>query len=136
MRSYLHDLFHEPTLWVSLIIVCGVLLLAGCAHTVTAPLPAGALNTFDADSYRTLSDAHAAVQSIQQDASAGRVQLDGAQKQTLNKAIVDVNTADHAWKLYHSTGAGDTAGLTQAIQEVVADLAALTSFPKTAPATK
>lgn len=134
-NTYLHDLFHEPLLWICLIVISGALLIAGCAHQATpAALPQGALNTFDADSYRTLSDGHAAVQSIQQDVSAGTVTLDANQKQVLNKAIADVNTADHFWKLYHAEAGGDTTALTQAIQQVVADLAALATIPAPAAA--
>jgi hypothetical protein len=113
-----------------MIVITGALLLAGCVHPANAPLPAGALNTFDADSYRTLADAHAAVQSIQGDVSAGKVTLNDGQKVVVNKAIADVNTADHLYKLYHANAAGDTTQLTQAIQLVVGDLAALsTAFP-------
>jgi hypothetical protein len=121
-------------LWICLIVVCGALLVAGCAHQVNAPLPAGALNVFDADSYRTLADGHAAVESLQKQASAGKLTLDTSQKLVLNRAITDVNTADHIYKLYHASASGDTAALTQAIQQVVADLAALATIPKAAAA--
>jgi hypothetical protein len=134
-NTYLHDLFHEPLLWICMIVITGALLLAGCAHQAAAPLPPGALNTFDADSYRTLSDGHAAIQSIQQDVSAGKVTLGDTERTVLNKAITDVNAADHLYKLYHANGAGDTTALSQAIQQVVGDLAALsTAFPAPAAA--
>lgn len=124
-------------MWLCLICICLALLFVGCAHQANAPLPAGALNTFDADSYRTLSDGHAAVASIQGDVAGGKLTLDSGQKTVLNKAIADVNTADHLYKLYHASGAGNTQQLTQAIQLVVGDLAALsTAFPTAAPAAK
>lgn len=138
-RNYLHELFREPMLWVCLIVITGALLVAGCAHQVTAPLPVGALNVFDADSFRTLADAHAAAESIQKQAAAGTVTLDASQKAVVNKAITDVNTADHLYKLYHASAGGDTTALTTAIQQVVADLAALATVPNaatTTPATK
>lgn len=134
VRDFTKLLLHNWPAW-GLGLALGVMLLAGCAHQVNAPLPAGALNTFDADSFRTLADAHAAVQSIQGDVAGGKLTLDDGQKTVLNKAITDVNMADHAYKLYHAQGAGDTAGLTQAIQQVIGDLASLsTAFPKTPPA--
>ena len=138
-RNYLHELFKDPMLWICLIVICGALLVAGCAHQVTAPaapLPPGALNAFDADSYRTLADGHAAVQSLQQQTAAGTLTLTMSQKQVLNKAITDVNTADHLYSLYHAEASGDTTALTQAIQQVIADLAGLAAIPnaQTAPA--
>jgi hypothetical protein len=135
-RNYLQELFDEPILWVCLILICGALLISGCAHQVTATLPPGALNAFDADSYRTLADGHAAVQSLQQQAAGGTLVLTVSQKQVLNKAITDVNTADHLYSLYHAEGSGDTTALSTAIQQVVADLAALATIPnaQTAPA--
>jgi uncharacterized lipoprotein YbaY len=126
-------LFHNWPAWALGAALC-VLLLAGCAHRANAPLPAGALNTFDADSFRTLSDGHAAVASIQGDVASGKLTLDLGQKAVLNTAISDVNTADHLYKLYHAQGAGDTQQLTRAIQLVIGDLAALsTAFPTAPP---
>lgn len=139
-RNYLHELFKDPMLWICLIVITGALLVAGCAHQVTAapaPLPPGALNAFDADSYRTLADGHAAVQSLQQQAAAGTLTLNASQKTVLNKAITDVNTADHLYSLYHAEAGGDTTALSTAIQQVVADLAALATVPTAAtPAPK
>jgi hypothetical protein len=131
-KSYLQELFGNPLLWICLIVITGALLIAGCAHQVNAPLPPGALNAFDADSYRTLSDGHAAIQSIQQDAAAGKLTLDANQKTVLNKAIADVNTADHLYQAYHASGAGDTTALSTAIQQIVADLALLSTVPTAA----
>lgn len=137
-RNYLQELFKDPMLWICLIVICGALLVAGCAKVTApaAPLPPGALNAFDADSYRTLADGHAAVQSLQQQTTAGTLTLTISQKQVLNKAITDVNTADHLYSLYHAEAGGDTAALTQAIQQVIADLAGLAAIPnaQTAPA--
>lgn len=128
--------------WSTWALVCAVMLLflAGCAHQVNAKLPPGALNTFDADSYRVLSDAHAVVQSIHDDAAAGKVTLNDGQKALINHVIADDNTADHLYKAYHAQASGDTTALSQAIQLLIGDLASLsTAFPTQAaasPATK
>lgn len=110
-----------------------LLLIAGCAHKVAGPLPAGALNTFDADSDRVLSDSHAVVQSIHDDALAGKVTLNDQQKALINHVIADQNAADHLYQAWHASGSGDTTALSQAIQAIVGDLASLASaFPKQA----
>jgi hypothetical protein len=123
---------HYGSFWV----LCAVVLLffvGGCLHqAVTAKLPPGALNTFDADSYRVLSDAHAVVQSVRDDAAAGKVTLNDGQKTLINHVIADDNTADHLYKAYHANASGDTTALSQAIQLLIGDLASLsTAFPQT-----
>jgi hypothetical protein len=135
LRSYVKDLFGEPTMWISLIVICLALMVTGCAHQVTAALPAGALNTFDADSFRVLSDAHATVQSIHDDAAAGKVTLTASQKTLINHVISDDALANHLYQAYHANGAGDTTALSQAIQALIADLASLaTAVPTQAAA--
>lgn len=130
-------IFREQWPALALGLAICVLLLAGCAHKAAAPLPPGALNTFDADSYRVLSDAHAAVQSIHDDAQVGKVSLNEGQKTLVNHVIADVNTADHLYKTYHASGSGDTTALTAAIQELVGDLASLSAaFPAQTSAPK
>lgn len=126
--------------WILSSLLClAVLLLAGCVHSgqTPAPLPPGALNTFDADSYRVLSDAHAAIQSIHDDVVAGKVHLGAGQKLVLNQIIDDSNLADHMYKAYHAQlGGQSTDQLTRAIQQLVADLASLSKlFPTPATAT-
>jgi hypothetical protein len=126
--------FHR---WAGLafILAVALLLLAGCQVKANTTLPAGALNTFDADSNRVLQDSHAVVQSIHDDAAAGKVTLNDGQKVLINHVIVDQNTADHLYKAYHANASGDTTALTQAIQAIVADLASLsTAFPTQAAA--
>lgn len=134
-REYAKDLFGEPTMWLALIFICVALLITGCQVKANTTLPPGALNTFDADSYRVLSDAHAVVQSIHDDAAAGKVTLTEGQKALVNHVISDDNTADHLYQAYHASGAGDTTALSQAIQALVGDLASLsTAFPTQAAA--
>jgi hypothetical protein len=131
------DRFIRKFAFFALATCLALLFIAGCAKQVTAPLPAGALNTFDADSYRVLSDAHAAIQSIRDDAAAGKITLNAGQKVVVNHVIADDNTADHLYQAYHANGTGDTTALSQAIQALIADLASLsTAFPNQAAPTK
>jgi hypothetical protein len=130
------DRFIRQYALIGLATCLALMFLAGCQHKAAAALPPGALNTFDADSYRVLSDAHAAIQSIRDDAAAGKLTLNDGQKTLIDKVITDNNTADHLYKAYHASGAGNTAALTQAIQLLIGDLASLSNaFPnQTAPA--
>ncbi|HMF74288.1 MAG TPA: hypothetical protein VK604_01370 [Bryobacteraceae bacterium] len=130
-------LSHHWSTWALLCAVTLLFLGAGCQVKATAKLPPGALNTFDADSYRVLSDAHAVVQSIHDDAAAGKVTLNDGQTALINHVIADDNTADHLYQAYHANASGDTTALSQAIQQLISDLASLsTAFPtQTAPAT-
>jgi len=99
----------------------------GCAKkTVTAPLP-GAINSFDQTSYQTLMDAQAAINAVKADAASGKVTLTATQKSVLNQAISDYDLAQASWSAYHSGATADTAGLTSAINQIVADIAALAS---------
>ena len=99
-----------------------MLICAGCAKQVSAPVP-GSLNAFDATSYRTLMDAQAAIDSVKADVAKGVIVLGPTQKNVLNQAIADYNTAQASWHVYHSGATADTVGLTNAINQLVADVA-------------
>jgi hypothetical protein len=100
------------------------LSFAGCAKKVAAPLP-GAINSFDQMSYTTLMDAQAGINAVKADVASGKVALTAAQKGVLNQAIADYNIAEASYQAYHSGSTSDTAGLTAAINQIVADIAAL-----------
>ena len=101
-----------------------LVLMAGCAKKVTAPLP-GAINSFDSLSYQTLMDAQAAINAVKDDIAANKFTPTPTQKTVLNQAIGGYHIAQAAWQAYHSGATSDTAGLTSAINQLVADVAAL-----------
>jgi hypothetical protein len=108
-----------------LTLVLAILAGAGCAkQAVKAPLP-GAINSFDQMSYQTLMDAQAGINAVKADVSSGKVTLTAPQKTVLNQAIADYDIAQAAWHAYHSGATADPAGLTSAINQIVADIAAL-----------
>lgn len=109
--------------FLSLVLATAVLGIA-CNKPVQAPVP-GSLNAFDASSYRSLIDAQAAINAVKTDAAAGKIVLTPAEKTVLNKAIADYNIAEAAWQAYHAGTTADTATLTTAINQLVADIAAL-----------
>jgi len=118
-----------------LLFVCAAIIcVAGCAKTVTAPLPAGAINTFDADTFRTLADTRAAVAAIHDDVKAGKVTLDVAQLAFVDQVIKDVNLADSLYQAYHQTmvltpaAQPNTAALTAATAVVETDFGQLTTL--------
>jgi len=96
----------------------------GCAKKVTAPLP-GAINSFDSTTYQTLMDAQAAINAVKADVASGKLVPTPIQKSVLNQAISDYDLAQAAWHAYHSGATSDTAGLTAAIDQIVADIAAI-----------
>jgi hypothetical protein len=97
----------------------------GCANkAATAPIP-GAINSFDQMSYQTLMDAQAGINAIKADIASGKVTLTATQKTVLNQSIQDYDLAQAAWQVYHSGATSNTAALTAAINQIVADIAAL-----------
>lgn len=111
---------------VPLLLVLAVGL--GCAAKKAAsPLPPGAINQFDATSYRVLSDAQAAINSVKADIAAGKVTPTDAEKKALNQIIADYNSANDLYQAYHSQATTDTAGLSRAINQLVSDIAAVSS---------
>lgn len=115
------------------LLLCAVLLVAGCKAS-TAPLPAGAINTFDADTFRTLADTRAAVQSIRDEVVAGKANVTGSQKAFLNQVIQDVDDADALYTAYHDalakapTSNPPTAALAAATAKVETDFGQLTTL--------
>ena len=101
-----------------------VVIMAACAakNKVPAPLPVGAINSFDANCYRVLADAQAALQSIRDDSTAGKITMNPTQKSIFNQLTFDYNTANHLWQAYHSTGTGNTAPLQAAITKLQSDI--------------
>lgn len=98
----------------------------GCAKKVTAPLP-GSINSFDSLSYQTLMDAQAAINAVKDDIADKKFTPTQAQKAVINQAIGGYDLAETAWHAYHSGATADTAGLTAAINQLIADIAALAS---------
>jgi lysozyme family protein len=110
-----------------LVLLVVTLMLGGCAkQAVQAPFP-GAINSFDQVSYQTLMDTQAAINAVKADVASGKVTLTATQKSVLNQAIQDYDLAQAAWQAYHSGATSDTVGLTNAIDQIVADIAALAS---------
>ena len=105
-------------------------LTVACHKTVTAPVP-GQVNTFDAVTYRALSDAQAAINSFKADLSSGKVQETPAIKTALNQAITDYNAANALWQAYHaSAGATATAPLAVAVNQLTTDTVNMTAGVK------
>ena len=104
------------------IILCVGLLTAGLTgcKPVTATLPAGAINSFDASSYQTLMTAQATLNTLKVDAPTVEPSVP-QYKTVLNQAIADYNTAEAAWQVYHSTGA-NSAGVTAALAVIATDI--------------
>jgi hypothetical protein len=105
-----------------------LILVAAChKNTVQAPLPAGAINQLDATAYRVLSDAQAAINSLKGDIESGKMTVTDTQKAVLNQVIAHYNVAEGLAQSYHATGGvGDTTALTNAISQLVQDIASLT----------
>ncbi|SRR5581483_2399287 len=101
----------------------------GCASKKAAsnPLPEGAINQFDATSFRVLADAQAAINSVKADIAAGRLTPTEDEKKILNQIIDDYNGANNLYQAYHSQATSDTAGLSRAINQLVLDIAAVSS---------
>jgi hypothetical protein len=100
----------------------------GCAAKKPAgSLPPGAINQFDATSYRILSDAQAAINSVKSDIQAGKVTPTENEKKVLNQIIADYNTANDLYQSYHSGATSDTEGLSKAVNQLVSDIAAVSS---------
>jgi hypothetical protein len=107
-----------------------LLLLVGlgcAAKKPAATLPPGAINQFDATSYRVLSDAQAAINSVKADIAAGKVTATDEEKKVLNQIIADYNSANDLYQAYHSQATTDTGGLSRAINQLVSDIAAVSS---------
>ena len=101
-----------------LLLSCSV----GCAKKVNAPIP-GQINSFDATSYRALSDAQAVINSVKSDVNSGALTLSDSQKAVFNKMIADYNVGESAWQAYHAGATNDTAALETAIDNLVSDIA-------------
>jgi hypothetical protein len=115
---------------LSLVFIALILASAlGCAakKPVPAPLPPGAINQFDATSFRILSDAQAAINSVKSDITAGKITPSEDEKKVLNQIIADYNTANDLYQSYHSGATTDTAGLSKAVNQLVVDIAAVSS---------
>lgn len=106
-----------------------LLLLVGCAKTVTAPIP-GSINSFDSTSYQILSTAHGIAQSLSSQACSNNGNLPNCftptttQKNVINAFISDLNVADLVYSAYHN-GTATQAQVTSAIQKVQTDQASL-----------
>lgn len=92
---------------------------------VPAPVP-GSVDTFDAQTYRALADAQAAINSIKSDIANGKLTATPTIKAVLNQAIMDYNAANVLWQQYHASG-GKTAQapITAATNKVQTDVGQL-----------
>jgi cytochrome b561 len=99
--------------------ICVALPLAGC-KPVTATLPPGALNTFDASSYESLMVAQATLNALKVQAPAIEQSVPQF-KGVLNQAINDYDIAETAWQAYHATGA-NANGVTVALTTLATDI--------------
>lgn len=97
------------------VLLAGLATLCGCAakNTVTV-LPAGAINSTDANANRTLQTIHAFMANTTADIQAGKIQLNTAQLQALAKVDIALNTASLAEQAYHG-GTGDAASLNTSV---------------------
>lgn len=98
----------------------------GCAKQITAPIP-GQLNAFDGTCYRTLMDAQAALNSVKANVAAGTLTLTPTQTKVFDQIVADYNTADALWQTYHAGATQDTTALTAAINQLIADIATISS---------
>ena len=110
-------------------VVLTLVAALGCAakKTSTTTLPAGAINQFDATSYRVLSDAQAAINSVKSDIAAGKITPSQTEKTVLNQIIADYNKANDLYQAYHAGATTDTTALSQAVNQLVSDIAAVTT---------
>ncbi len=109
-------------------VVLTLMAALGCAAKKTNPvLPPGAINQFDATSFRVLADAQAAINSVKSDIAAGKITPSDAQKKVLNQIIADYNHANDLYQAYHAGATTDTTGLSQAITQLINDIAAVTT---------
>ena len=108
--------------------VLALLAALGCAAQKTpSPLPAGAINQFDATSFRVLADAQASINSVKADIAAGKITPSETEKKVLNQIIADYNKANDLYQAYHAQQTTDTTALSQAINQLVSDIAAVTT---------
>jgi hypothetical protein len=108
---------------VSVLILVSILALtAGCAKTVTAPVP-GQLNTYDAWAFRVLADTQAALNAFRSDISSGKVTETPTIRSAFNQATADYNVAEAAYQAWHAAGGtGSTATLSVQISTVQSDI--------------
>ena len=97
--------FASPLIMAVIAMVLVLATLAGCRHnpaTPATPVPPGAINQLDATSFRVLSDAQAAINSVKADVANGTVTLAPAQKTVLNQIISDYDVAEGLAQAYHA----------------------------------
>lgn len=95
----------KKTLLIAILAI-GAFSVSGCARQVNAPLPAGAINTFDADTNSVLQAAHAfasemTARVLSTDPSV-HIELTSAQKSILVNLNQALNIADPLEIAYHS----------------------------------
>ena len=113
--------------WFALGLLTLVAALGCAAKKTPSTLPPGAINQFDATSFRVLSDAQAAINSVKSDIAAGKIKPSDAEKKILNQIIADYNKANDLYQAYHAGATTDTTGLSQAITQLISDIAAVTT---------
>jgi hypothetical protein len=110
-------------------VVLTLVAALGCAakKPATSTLPPGAINQFDATSFRVLADAQAAINSVKSDIAAGKITPSDTEKKVLNQIIADYNKANDLYQAYHAGATTDTTALSQAINQLINDIAAVTT---------
>lgn len=100
-----------------------LLILSACAGTMTPAHP-GQLNAFDGAAYDSLIIAQASLSQASQQVTAAPTLA--KYKAQLNQAIAAYNTAQAAYKLYHSAPTADQATALQAqLADVVSQVSKL-----------
>ena len=108
------------------LVLTGVMGVAACHKQVTAPIP-GQINAFDGTCYRTLMDAQAALNSVKANIASGSLKLTPMQTKVFDQIITDYNTANALWQTYHAGATQDNASLTAAINQLISDIATLST---------
>lgn len=120
MRTFLKGCI-VPLLCAMLMTTVGlsVATSTGCAalhHKTQGPLPPGAINQFDADTYNILITAQAAI--LQAKTTYGREYYG-----SINIAITAYNTALATYKAWHNAGGGNQGAVQAAITGMLAAVA-------------
>jgi histidyl-tRNA synthetase len=88
-------------------------------------LPPGAINEFDAMTYRNLMTAQAFLNSLRNSIDEGKLALDGHKKSVFNRVVGSFNVAQDLSKRYHSGATTDTEVVGTAVAEVVKGMSEL-----------
>lgn len=89
---------------IAFFILAVTLGMVGCVHAGTAATTVpGAVNDFDATTYRGLSDMQAVIKTTEADVAAGKVTLSASEQTVFTTFKNAYNTAEQAWQVYHAS---------------------------------